>query len=158
MPQTPEFDELVALGEKIQQAFVRIDLAVHEALTMLRDFDAREGWGRWGCKTVAHWLSWQTGMSLGTARERARVARALGELPHIDAAFASGAISYSKVRAVCRVATRETDRDLATLAEHTTGADLERICRAYKTCSDNVTGLPSVDTQLSSAPARPEAA
>ena len=39
------------------------------------------------------------------AREKVRVARALEQLPEIADAFAKGEISYSKVRAMTRVAT-----------------------------------------------------
>ena len=50
----------------------------------------------------------------------------------IRAAFASGTISYSKARAICRVATPATEEDLVMLAEHSTGAQLERIVGAYR--------------------------
>ena len=48
-------------------------------------------------------------MDLGAARERARVARALGSLPRLADALARGELSYAKVRAVTRVATPETE-------------------------------------------------
>jgi hypothetical protein len=52
-----------------------------------------------------------------TARERMRVARALVELPETTAALARGALSYSAVRELTRVATAETEADWLAQAE-----------------------------------------
>jgi len=45
------------------------------------------------------------GLDLGAAREKLRVAHALERLPLMAAAMARGELSYSKVRALTRVAT-----------------------------------------------------
>jgi hypothetical protein len=45
-------------------------------------------------------LNWQCGIALGAAREKVRAALCLEILPLIDASFAAGEISYSKVRAM----------------------------------------------------------
>ena len=82
-----------------------------------------------GGVSCAHWLSWRVGMDLGTAREKVRVARKLVELPLIDEALARGQISYSKVRAMTRVATVANEEDLLSMARNATGAQLEKICR-----------------------------
>ena len=55
------------------------------------------------------------------------MAAALRELPLITEAFAAGETSYSKVRAIARVATPENEAILVTHARHTTAAQLERI-------------------------------
>ena len=52
------------------------------------------------------------GLDLGAARERVRVARALGTLPLLAEALALGQLSYAKVRALTRVATPETEARL----------------------------------------------
>ena len=57
-----------------------------------------------------------------------RVATALAELPHIDAAFGSGEISYSKARAVTRVANAENEQVLLTSARGMSAAELEKLC------------------------------
>ena len=87
----------------------------------------RELWGVWGAKTCAHFLAWRLGLSPGAARERLRVAIALGELPHIEAALGAGRISFSKVRAMTRVATPENDAALVDLARHATAAQLDSV-------------------------------
>jgi len=109
-------------------------VAAHECdfLMTLAEFDAREAWGGVGMKSVAHWLSWRTGMRPGVARERVRVARALTGLPLVRAAFAAGRLSYCKVRALTRVATPATEADLVELALGATGGQLETICRAWR--------------------------
>ena len=58
---------------------------------------------------MAHWLGWRCGIGLVAAREHVRLAHALAELPKTAACFAEGRSSFSKVRALTRVATAETE-------------------------------------------------
>ncbi len=101
-------------------------------LQLLADFDAVGGWHGAGVQSLAHWLNWKCGLDLGAARERVRVASALPGLPRIAAAMARGALSYSKVRALTRVAEPATEAYLLELALHGTAAHVERIVRAYR--------------------------
>ena len=93
--------EAVRLGDDIAELSARIQAATYELLVLIRAFDEREGWE--GCQSCAHWLNWRTGLKLGAAREKVRVARALGVLPLLSDAMRRGRISYSKVRALTRV-------------------------------------------------------
>ncbi len=102
-----------------------------EFLRLLAEFDEREGWGGWGVRSCAHWLSLRCGMRLGAARERVRVAKALTRLPLVRSTFAAGQLSYCKVRALTRVATTATEADLVEVARGATGAQLERIVRTW---------------------------
>lgn len=104
-----------ALGERIAELAARIHAATYELLVMLREFDAEGGWNN-GFSSCAHWLNWRTGIDLGAAREKVRVARALPGLPRISAALACGSISYAKVRAITRVATPATEQRLLDVA------------------------------------------
>ena len=122
-------EEIAALGDAIAETAAVIDVATHRFLTQLREFDRVDGWHRAGALSCAHWLSWRVGMDLGAAREKVRVANRLAELPVIDAALARGEVSYSKVRAMTRIATAGNEADLLGMARNTTGAQLERICR-----------------------------
>jgi hypothetical protein len=61
-----------------------------------------------------------------------RAARALANLPLIAEAFAQGKVSYSKVRALTRVATPETEERLLTFATHGTAAHVERLASAWR--------------------------
>src|SRR3954466_6504120 len=117
----------VALGDEIADIAGRINVATHRLLTCVRQFDEAEAWFEQGAQSCAHWLTWRVGLDPGTAREKVRVARALGALPAIDEAFAAGRVSYAQVRAM-------TDNEARVLAValEATGAQLERICRALK--------------------------
>lgn len=104
-------------------------------LELVAEFDRRGAWGSWGCLTCAHWLSWRCSLSLRAAREHVRVAGRLRDLPLIHAEFAAGRLSYSKVRALTRVATPESQEDLLYLATHATAAQLDVLVRTYQRVS-----------------------
>src|SRR6266852_4851206 len=95
------------LGDQIAELSAHLDAATARLLDLIRDFDARAGWNT-GFSSCAAWLVWRVGLDPGTARERVRVARALGTLPLLREALAHGEVSYAKVRALTRVATPET--------------------------------------------------
>jgi hypothetical protein len=73
-------------------------------------------------------------MGMVIAREKIRVARSLPDLPLIDAAFSTGKISYSKVRAMTRVANPENEAFLLQIAEYGTANHLEYLVRKYQRC------------------------
>jgi hypothetical protein len=62
----------------------------------IRHFDEACGWYQQGAMSCAHWLAWRVGWDPATARERVRVARALGKLPVMDQALKTGKLSYAK--------------------------------------------------------------
>ena len=64
-------------------------------------------------------------MNVGAAREKVRVPHALPELPLITAAFREGRVSYSKVRAMTRVATRKNEDFLISIAQNGTAAHVD---------------------------------
>lgn len=78
------------------------------------------------------WLSWACGVSPEAARERLRVARALVALPAVSATFARGELSYSKVRAITRIATADNEALLVTYARHATASQLEQVVRDHR--------------------------
>jgi hypothetical protein len=121
------------LGQEIASLSAHIDAATHRLLECIRRFDEAGGWYEQGAVSCAHWLAWRVGLDASTAREKVRVARALGHLPAIDEALRSGKLSYAKVRALTRVATPENEARLLELALYATGAQLERLCRGYRT-------------------------
>ena len=120
------------LGDEIATLAAHIHAATHRFLVLIARFDRLGGWQPAGHRTCAHWLAFRTGLDLGTAREHVRVARALEELPRTGAAMARGALSFSQVRAVTRIAAPDTEEDLLALAEWCTTAQLERVVRAWK--------------------------
>jgi Domain of unknown function (DUF222) len=101
-------------------------------LTVLAEFDRRQGWGTWECRNAQHWLSWKCGLGYTAATERLRVAYALETLPAIQTAFAAGEITWSKVRELTRVAKPATEDDYLNLARCMTANQLCRVVRAKR--------------------------
>ncbi|WP_439030652.1 HNH endonuclease [Gordonia terrae] len=101
-------------------------------LGLVAEWDERHGWSGPGIASCAHWLSWKAGISMRTAHEQVRVARALVDLSLIREAFAQGRLTYSKVRALTRVATPERELELVNLALSTTASQLDRAVRAMR--------------------------
>jgi hypothetical protein len=101
-------------------------------LELVGELDARGPWTQDGCGSCAEWLAWRCALTPRSAREHVRVARRIRELPLIHAGFASGELSYAKVRAVTRVASVESEQELLGLARHATAAQLEQIVRGYQ--------------------------
>ncbi len=125
-------EELDALGEQIAKQAVHLDAAMNRLLVNLRIFDERGGWRLQGFQSCAHWLSWRVGWDFATARDRVRVAHQLAGLPKVQAALEAGEISYSKVRAIARVATPKTEATLLAYAEYAPAAQLEKICQKVR--------------------------
>jgi hypothetical protein len=131
VPTPARVAALERLGDEIAELSAHLDAATARLLALIRDFDARGGWNT-GFRSCAHWLSWRVGLDLGAARERVRVARALGTLPHLAEALARGELSYAKVRALTRVATPETEARLLAVGRAGTACHVERIVRGWR--------------------------
>src|SRR5437762_12153535 len=123
--------ELDQLGDEIALLSAHLDAATARLLDLIREFDARGGWNA-GFRSCAAWLAWRVGLDPGAARERVRVAHALGTLPLLARALARGELSYAKVRALPRVATPETEARLLAVGRAGTAAHVERIVRGWR--------------------------
>jgi hypothetical protein len=129
-------EDLVALGERIAEQCVHLDAAMHRLLVDLHTFDQAGGWYQQGFSSCAHWLSWRVGWDLATARDRVRLAARLTGLPKVAAKLAAGELSYSKARAIARVANPANEEALLLHAEHLPAAQLERICGKLHTVQE----------------------
>ncbi len=137
------------LEDGLRRLAAQLAAGESDFLSLLAEFDRRDGWGGWGMRSASHWLSLHCGMRLGAARERVRVARALPHLPLVRQAFAEGRLSYCKVRAL----------DQGRHARHRAGAGRGRACGHRRPAR---TGRPAVarhagrrDVRLQPAPPRP---
>ena len=130
-PPTQDRPSLDQLGNEIAELSAHIHAATFRLLTLIREFDERDGWATGFC-SCAHWLNWRTGLGKGAAREKVRVARALGELPVIGESMRKGELSYSKVRALTRVATPENEQELLNFAQAGTASHVETLVRAWR--------------------------
>jgi hypothetical protein len=127
---TPELvAEITTLAGHLNAANARF-------LALIAELDRRKGWAEAGVKSCAHWLNWQCGISLGAAREKVRVARALAGVPQIAAAMAAGRVSYAKVRAMTRVADAGNESYLLNIALHGTASHVEETVRGYRRALD----------------------
>jgi hypothetical protein len=100
-------------------------------LELVGEMDRRGSWAEEGRGSCSDWLAWRCA------------------LPLVRDAFAHGELSYTKVRALTRVATAENERGLLELARVFTAAQLERAVHAYRrvtTRSRAITGRPPIRT------------
>ncbi len=119
------------LEAEITELWGHMNAATARFLALVAEFDRNKAYERHGLVGTAQWLNWQCGIGPVAAREKVRVARALEALPQIAASFASGEISYSKVRAMTRVATPANEDVLLNVALHGTAAHVEKLVRKY---------------------------
>ncbi len=121
------------LGQAITLLSAQMNAGNHRLLRMIAEFDRCGGWREQGTmRSSAHWLVAHCGITLGAAREKVRVARQLEVLPEVNDAFAEGGISYSKVRAITRVATPENEGFMVHLAQQNSAGHLERLVSRYE--------------------------
>jgi len=139
---------LAELASAITAGAVRLAAATASWLRLVAEFDARGGWHGVGIHSCAHWLAWQCGMGPGAAREHVRVARALRGLPRIEAAFAAGRLSYSKVRALTRIAAPDCEAALVEFALSATASQTERFCREWRRVDDPADGADARRTRV----------
>ncbi len=133
LPGRGEFcTDMSRLELQITEFAAQIHAANYRLLCLIREFDEQRTWAQWGTKSCAHWLNWRCGTSLTAAREKIRVAHALSGLCKIADAFRKGELSYSKVRAMTRIATTENEDYLMMIAEHGTASHMEKLVRKYR--------------------------
>ena len=120
------------LEASITELAGQLNAAHFRWLSLIAEFDRRKGWNDGGSQSCAHWLNWKVGLDLGAAREKVRVAHALETLPFIAAAMERGQLSYSKVRALTRVAEPATESYLLSIAQHGTAHHVEKLVRSYR--------------------------
>jgi hypothetical protein len=133
------FQPLDDLEENLISSWCEVSRATHRFLVLLREFDLRQGWQAWGCADCADWLNLKCGITRNTAQEKLRVAKALWDLPQIEEAFKRGDLSYSKVRALTRVAAAINETDLLDYALGATAAQVEGFCRKLRNGSADST-------------------
>jgi hypothetical protein len=123
----------IELGDQIATLAAQLEAGEYRLITKIGEFDSVGGWHQAGALSCAHWLSWRIGLAPGAAREKVRVARVLTKFPKIAKAFEEAKVSYSKVRAMTRVATPENEELLLQIARSTTASILEELCRKFRT-------------------------
>src|ERR1700733_4507294 len=118
---------LAELEAQITELAGHLNAANYRWLALIGEFDRRHGWSDGKLPSCAHWLNFKCGLNLGAAREKVRVAHALTALPKISASMARGELSYSKVRALTRIADEITEEPLLNIALHGTAHHVETL-------------------------------
>jgi hypothetical protein len=118
------------LEADICEVFGQISAATARVVLMIAEFDVRQAWAGWGCRSAAHWLSWKCGIGMHAAREKLRVGHALAALPLIRGAFERGELSFSQVRSITRIAGPHNEAALVDIARAATAQQLDRLVAA----------------------------
>jgi hypothetical protein len=130
--RTTNHAALDRLEAQITELWGHLNAATYRFLLLVAEFDRSQAYARHGLVSTAQWLNWQCGIGKVAAREKVRVARSLEALPEISAAFASGEFSYSKVRAMTRVATPANESVLVSIGRYGTATHVENLVKKYR--------------------------
>ncbi len=125
--------EAERLGDQITELCSYIYAAESRLLKLIREFDDKQYYEKLGFCSCAHWLNFKCGIGMNAAREKVRVANALAKLPKMDEKFAKGELSYSKVRAMTRIADETNEDYLLMIAKHGTAHHVEKLVSKYRT-------------------------
>ena len=110
----------------------RINVARHEMLTLIAEFDRLDGWAEAGFTSCVDWLAWRTGVTPTTARHQIRVAHAADRsAPHLRG-HAAGSRLLHQGREITRVATPETEEELLEYARSGSAVQLRAFVRGWK--------------------------
>ena len=132
MPSAPDQPRIIhhrpieELADSLQNSWKSVCECTARFLREVYEFDLRQGYKEWGYVDTAEWLDFKCGISRVTAREKVRIAKCLVVLSKVERAFAEGRLSYSKVRALVRVAKLETEDELLEFALATPASFLEK--------------------------------
>lgn len=121
-----EIEEIDAAIGKMSRT---INAASYELMLLIREFDERAGWLKWGYDSALPWLKWRCDLSTNAARDKLRMAHALKELPQLSQAFSTGELSYTKVRALTRIATLANEGELIGMAMRMSARHVEEHCK-----------------------------
>ena len=129
----PATSDAEKLGAEITELCSYIYAAESRFLSLIREFDEKRYWAQQGLCSCAHWLNLKCGIGMNAAREKLRVAHALAELPKISERFDKGQLSFSKVRAITRIADKRNEDYLLMIADHGTAHHVEKLVSKYRT-------------------------
>lgn len=117
------------LTDAIEQLHALRSVALTQLLELIDVFEATEAYRKDGANAMAPWLVGQLGIAHRSAWRWVEMARALRSLPAISAVAGEGRLCEDQLAPLCRLATPETDVELAEEAPSMTVAALEAAAR-----------------------------
>ena len=139
--------------EQVHEALLRVGRArgaldADEAC-WLREAEHIQIWRPLGLVSMIDYLERALGYAPRTAQERMRVARALGDLPELEAALANGELPFSAVKELARVATRNTEAAWRAAARDKSLREVEQLVAGHRP-GDLPNDPPDEDARLHS--------
>lgn len=137
----PDLVAIEDLDRNILDLSKLINTATYELLVLVREFDERGGYVKWGLNNCAEWLAWRCDLAAVTAKEKVRTAHALKALPQLSASFSTGEISYTKVRELTRVANKQNENALLEFALRHTAVQVTDRCQEMRMGREHSSGI-----------------
>ena len=128
--------ELEDLRAEVRAAGAGWSQCQYRLVSLARRLDSSGQWVAEETRTCAHWIAQALDIEVCTAREWVRIGHMLTALDLIDAAFAEGRLSYSKVRALTRVANVDNQAELLGIAMEVPAGRLATALAAWLTRSE----------------------
>ena len=113
-----------SLRSAVEDAVRRLSSDMSTFISLLVDFDLSGEWAFDNVASCAHWVATRADTELCTAREWLRIGHALSAVDEVARRFSDGRLSYSKVRALTRVANAENQHELCDIAARVPAAQL----------------------------------
>ena len=129
--RTPSVSPTLPLTRDLNDALTTWSTSQRTVIGLAADFADSGEWMATTAVSAAHWIAGVADIEVCTAREWIRVGRKLRSLTVIAALFDADELSYSKVRALSRVATPDNEQQLAAIAIDVPAGALPRAIAAW---------------------------
>ncbi len=119
------------LRGKVAEVGQRWAMSLAGLVRVVVELDDSGEWAFDGSATCAHWVSGALDVEVCTAREWLRVGRAIRAMPLLGELMDRRRLSFTKVRALTRLATVENVAELSVLAERTSAGQMGAVLAAW---------------------------
>jgi HNH endonuclease len=127
----PPVEPVAGIEDRLREVCGHLNVLHAQLVALAAEALETGAWQGWGVKSLAHWLTWQAGISPTRAAEVVRLAEARTTHPSVMETFAEGALSVDQA-AIATKAPTSLDADFAELAQVATVAQLRVLVRAAR--------------------------
>lgn len=124
-----------SIEERLADAVSVANHAHRQLVDIVAEAAETGAWSGPGLRSLAHWLTWQAGVSHATARIVVRIAGARATHPLLSACWSRGELTLDQM-AVAVAAPAYADREVASLAPRCTVGQIRTIVRAAQAPAD----------------------